>query len=309
MEEIGKRGAADDARQDPAGVRQIARGFARGAMAWFNDDGPQLGAAVAFYSIFALAPALVIAIAVAGAVFGADAARGHIVRELGGLVGPEAAEAIEAMIASAWRSDGGGLAAVIGAGTLVIAATGVFVELRRALNVMLGVNPDGSSLGAVVRARVAAFALLLGFGFLMIVSLVLSAALAAFSQYLTAHLPEGAILARALDFISSLLLLSIAFALILRGLPDRSPPWTAVMIGAATSAILFTLGKHLVAVYLVSTGTATSYGAAGSFVVVIFWVYASTQVLLLSAAVGRQVAAVIDDGERMPAALERPDSA
>jgi len=267
----------------------VPRAVLRGLGAWFQDDGPQLGAAVAFYSIFALAPVLVVTIAVAGAVFGADAARGHIVDEIAGLVGTAAARNIEAMIASAWHSDRSGLAAAIGLVTLLIAATGVFTELRNALNVMFGIRANPSVLRGLVHARVMAFALLLGFGFLLIVSLILSAALAALGQAISTRYPLVASALALTDLATSVLVIAVAFAVILRGLPDHAPSWRAVLVGAVTGAVLFSLGKHLVGLYLVSAGVATSYGAAGSFVVVIFWVYYSTQVLLIGAAVGRHV--------------------
>lgn len=284
---------------DSIGNRLIVpRAVARALVAWFDDDGPQLGAAVAFYSIFALAPVLVVTIAIAGAVFGADAARGHIVDEIAGLVGTEAARNIEAMIASAWRSDRSGVAAAIGLVTLLIAATGVFTELRRALNVMFGVAAHPSVLRGAVHARVMAFALLLGFGFLLVVSLVLSAGLAAASKLFAARYPLAANALVFADMATSVLVLAVAFAVILRGLPERPPPWRAIVIGAITGAALFSLGKHFVSLYLVSAGVATSYGAAGSFVVVIFWVYYSTQVLLVGTAIGRHVDAALTTWER-----------
>jgi len=252
-------------------------------VAWFEHDGPQLGAAVAFYSIFALAPVLVVTIAVAGAVFGADAARGHIVNEIAGLVGTPAARNIEAMIASAWHGGGTGTAAAIGLVTLLIAATGVFTELRRALNVMFAVRAYPFALRGAVHARVMAFALLLGFGFLLIVSLILSAALAAASQIFAARYPLATGALAIADMTTSVLVIALAFAVILRWLPDRPPSWRAVVVAAVTGAVLFSVGKHLVSLYLVSAGVATSYGAAGSFVVVILWVYYSTQVLLIGA--------------------------
>jgi membrane protein len=270
----------------------VPRAVLRGLGAWFQDDGPQLGAAVAFYSIFALAPVLVVTISIAGAVFGPDAARGHIVDEIAGLVGTPAARNIEAMIASAWHSDRSGLAAAIGVVTLLVAATGVFTELRNALNVMFGIRANPSVLRGVVRARVMAFALLLGFGFLLIVSLILSAALAAAAHGFSSRYPLAASALALTDVATSVLELAVAFAVILRGLPDHAPSWRAIVVGAATGAVLFSLGKHLVGLYLVSAGVATSYGAAGSFVVVIFWVYYSTQVLLIGAAIGRHVADV-----------------
>lgn len=274
------------------GLRSRVSGTAaatwRGFTGWFDRDGPSLGASVAFFSIFALAPVLVVAIAVAGAVFGAEAARGFMLGELSGLVGIEAARNIEAMIASAWHSDNGGLAAFFGVVMLLVAATGVFTELRRALNVMFHAAPRGSALTGYMRARVMALALVLGFGFLLIISLVVSAAFAALGRYLSDAYPWTAGALAALDWAISTLILAAAFAAILRGLPDRAPSRRQIAIGALVGAGLFSLGKHLVGLYLARAGIADSYGAAGSFVVVILWVYYSTQVLLIGAAIGQE---------------------
>ena len=294
----------------------VLRSIGRGLGAWWNHDGPRLGAAVSYYAIFALAPTLVIAISVAGAVFGADAARGHVVTQLGGLVGDAAAENVEAMIASAWRSSGNGIAALLGVITLLIAATGVFAELRFALNKMFDVAPRESALGGLLRARITAVALLLGFGFVLIVSLMLSAGLAALAHWLSLRYPEAKAALAAIDVATSMLVLAFAFGLILRGLPSQRPSWRATLIGAVASAAFFSLGKHLVALYLIRAGVATSFGAAGSFVVVIFWVFYSTQVVLLGASIGQQVArgrnpppanaaeqrTVADDASRAPRA-------
>lgn len=281
--------AAAPAPQRRGRVASVVHGTRTGLALWWAHDGPRLGAAVAYYSIFALAPVLVIAITVAGAVFGEEAARGHVVTQLAGLVGAPAAENIEAMIASAWTSEGNGLAATLGIATLLVAATGVFAELRYALNTMFDVEAE-QALSGLVRARLVAFALVLAFGFLLIVSLMFSAVMAALSQWLSLRYPAAAPLLTATDLAVSLTILAGAFAVILRGLPARRPSWLATVIGAVTCALLFTLGKSLVALYLVRAGVATSFGAAGSFVVVIFWVFYSTQVLLIGAAVGQQIA-------------------
>ena len=277
-------------------LRRIGRGLAT----WWGHDGPRLGAAVSYYAIFALAPTLVIAISVAGAVFGADAARGHVVTQLGGLVGDAAAENIEAMIASAWRSNGKGIAALLGVATLLVASTGVFAELRFALNKMFDVAPTETALGGLVRARMTAVAMVLAFGFLLIISLMISAGLAALAKWLSVRYPEAQAALSALDVATSMIVLTFAFGLILRGLPSQRPSWRASIIGAVASAAFFSLGKHLVALYLVRAGVATSYGAAGSFVVVIFWVFYSTQVLLIGAAIGQQF--VPGSRSRKPAA-------
>jgi membrane protein len=258
---------------------------------WSAHEGTALGASIAFYSIFALAPLLVISIAVAGLAFGPEAVRGQVVEQFGGLIGTEAAEAMQDMIIAAWRPGQGVLASLIALATLLVAATGVLVELKRALNSILDIAPvDQSFLSALVRARVIALAMVLGFGFLLIVSLLLSAAVAAAGAYLPTRYPQFTAALALLDIVFSLVVLTAAFAGLVRWLPDRPPPWRAVWISALTSAVLFSIGKYLVGLYLARAALTTTYGAAGSFVVLIMWVYFSAQVLLLGVSFGRQYA-------------------
>ncbi|HEY0856523.1 MAG TPA: YihY/virulence factor BrkB family protein [Albitalea sp.] len=272
---------------------------------WSRDGGAQLGAAIAFYTMFAVAPLLVVAIAIAGAVLGPEAARGHIVGQIEGLVGGDAARSIETMIESAWRDPHGLWAGLLGVITLLIGASGVFAQLRRALNTIGHVAPLPSMLGALVRARVVAFALVLGFGFLAIASLLLSALLAALGAYLTDRFGGFAPLFALIDVTVSTAVLVVAFAALLRWLPDVPPSRRGVWVGAACSALLFSIGKHLIGLYLARAGVASSYGAAGSFVVVMMWVYYSAQILLYGAA----VAATVDDAARAggaPGGFDRP---
>lgn len=279
----------------------LAKGLLTGSFSrWLSEGGPQFGAAIAFYTMFALAPLLVVAIAVAGAVFGAEAARGQIVGEIQGLIGRPAAQGIEAMIESAWRHPNGGLASALGVGTLLLGATGVFTELRLALNAMGQVTPMPSALGAFVRVRLTGLALVLGFGFLAIVSLLLSAALAAVSGYLSKHDEHLAQILILLDWSGSVVVLALAFAALLRWLPDRPPSWHAMWLGACGSAVLFSIGKNLIGLYLARASVASSYGAAGSFVVVMLWVYYSAQILLFGGAMA-------GNWDAMRKRLARPD--
>jgi membrane protein len=233
---------------------------------WIDGSGPQLGASIAFYTMFALAPWLVLTIAVASLAFGADAARGQIVGQIQGLVGGDAARAIEAMIASAWKERASLVATLVGAATLLLGASGVFAEMRRAMNAIAGIAPRAHPVTVFVRVRVRAFALLLGFGFLAVAAL--------------------AMLATLVDWVVSGALLTVAFAALLRWLPDRPPRHRGLAISAIVSAVLFTLGKNLIGLYLARAGVASSYGAAGSFVVVMLWVYYSSQIMLFGAACG-----------------------
>jgi membrane protein len=256
---------------------------------WSERGGPQLGASIAFYSIFALAPLLVVAIAIAGLAFGPDAVRGRVVEELGGLLGETAAKGIEALIASAWRPEEGAFAGLLGVATLLIAATGVMVELKRALNVMLDRTVTARSLlSSFVRARLTALAMVLGVGFLTIVSLLLSAAVSAIAAYVPTRFPELEVLLTTLDLAASLVVLTIAFAALVRWLPDRTPPARVVAIAAIAAALLFTLGKYLVGLYIARASVVSTYGAAGSLVVLIIWVFYTSQVLLVGVAFGRQ---------------------
>ena len=263
----------------------------RAARRWIEVGGPQLGAAIAFYSMFALAPLLIFAIAIAGVVFGQEAARGQIVGQIESLVGTSVAVEIESMIKSAWQHPYSGWASLLGAGTLLVGASSVFVILRNALNAIGKAGPAESLVGAFLRARLVGFALVLGFGFLSITSLLVSASLAAFRAYIFGFQPSLGGLLSAVDAIVSTVVLSVAFAALLRWLPGTAPSGKAVWIGASTSALLFLIGKFFIGVYLTRVDIASAYGAAGSFVVIMLWVYYSAQILLF----GGALAAVLDE--------------
>jgi membrane protein len=275
-------------RQLPPGLRRTLRLLVASVQRWVDAAGPQLGASIAFYTVFSMAPLLVIAIAIAGAVFGQDAARGQVVAQIQDLVGTQAAQAIQAMIEAAWRQPGGGLAAVIAGVTLLAGATGVFAELQRALNAIGHIRPRRTGVQAMLRVRLTAFALLLGFGFLLIVSLLVSAILAGVLEALSARYPALAVLARVSELGLSFAVLSVAFGAILRWLPDEAPSRRALIMSSTLSAGLFVFGKTFIGMYLGRASVASSYGAAGSFVVVMLWVYYSSQILLFGAAVGRE---------------------
>lgn len=272
----------------PAPLRSPVELLIGAGQRWSDERGSQMGAAIAFYTMFALAPLLVIAIAIAGAVFGLDAARGQIVGEINGLIGTTAAKWIEALLESAWREKEGTRAGLIGGVTLLVGATGVFTELRRALNAIARFDPPPSVFGALIRARLVGLALVLGFGFLAIASLLLSAAVQALSGILgRIHMGQWSYLgdlAVGLDVLVSAGVITTAFAALLRWLPDRPPSWRAVWLGAACCSVLFTVGKYFIGLYLAHTSTASSYGAAGSFVVVMIWVYYTAQILLFGGA-------------------------
>ncbi len=256
--------------------------------AWFDDNAMRLGASIAYASIFAIAPLLVIVLAIVASVFGEQAARGYLAAELSTLLGSQTANALQSMLAAAWEHKASGWwASLIGIGTLLIGATGVFCELNNALNVVLRTAPQRVSWWTrPLRKRAAAFGIVLGVGFLALTSLLVSTALAALGKWFNAW-PSVNGLMQIVDVMVSIFILVGAFALLLRGLPDRPPPRRVVWIGAIASAVMFTVGKYLIGLYLGRTGTTSWFGAAGSFVAVILWIYYSALLLLLGAEFGR----------------------
>lgn len=302
----------------PAAAHPSVRLVLRAAQQWVARGGPQYGAAIAFYTMFALAPLLVLAIWLVGLVFGVEAARGQLVARIESMVGPVAAQGIEALIESAWRQPGGSVAGLLALATLLVGASSVFAQLRRALNAMgQGPGEEGatSAVGAFLRGRLVAFALVLGFGGLSLALLILSAALAALGAWLPARLPGLPALLALSDLLVSTGIMTLGFAALLRWLPDLPASRHAVWVGAFASALLFAIGKSLIGLYLGRASIASTYGAAGSFVVVMMWMYYSAQILLFGASLGRAIDERLGqapgagrmsqpgaDGERGPAA-------
>jgi membrane protein len=251
---------------------------------WNRHNASLQSAALAFYTVFSLAPVLVVVIAVAGAVFGADAVRGQIFREFQGLMGAQAAQLVQQVLQSAAKPASGRLATLLGLVTLLLGATAVFVQLQDALNTVWGVAPKpGANFTTLLRKRILSFAIVLGIGFLLMVSLVLSAGLSAFSRYVEAHLGLSVSLLETANLVVSLLAVALLFALIYRLLPDVKLEWRDVWLGAAVTALLFVIGKTAIGLYLGHTSVASAYGAAGSLVIVLLWVYYSSLVFLLGA--------------------------
>lgn len=253
---------------------------------WDRDNVPRLGAALAYYTLFALAPLLIVAIALAGAVFGEDAARGEVVNQVAGLIGRPGAEAVQALLTEA-RSSGRAIpATVIGLITFFLAATGAFAQLQGALNTVWDVTESGgNAVIGFLKKRLLSFGMVLGIGFLLLVSLALSAALAAVGRWLDGTLPGGHQLWVAINFLVSYGIVTLLFALIYKVLPDVDLAWRDVWVGAILTAGFFTLGKFLIGLYLGRSSVTSSYGAAGSVVIVMLWVYYSAQVMLFGAEV------------------------
>lgn len=251
---------------------------------WREDEALQLGAALAYYTIFSIAPMLLVVIAVAGLVFGREAVQGQLDNQIQGLVGAQGADAIQTMVANAGRHSGGMWATVIAFATILFGATGVFTQLQTTLNHIFGVKQKpGQGIKGLLRARAAAFGMLLGIGFLLLVSLVISAALAAAGNYLLGLFPATEVILQALNFVVSFAVITVLFAMIYRFLPDVKIAWRDVWFGAAVTALLFTIGKFLIGLYLGNSSVASVYGAAGSLVVVLLWAYYSSQILFFGA--------------------------
>jgi len=251
---------------------------------WKDDDALDLGAALAYYTIFSLAPLLLVVISIAGLVFGREAVQGQLVGQIQGLVGHDGAEAIQTMIANAGRHGSGVLATVIAVVTILFGATGVFGQLQKTLNKIWGVEPKpGLGLKGLLKARALAFGMIVGIGFLLLVSLVVSALLSGLGSYLTGLFPGAAVVLNLLSAVISLAVITLLFAMIYRILPDVEISWRDVWVGAAATAVLFTIGKYLIGLYLGHSSVASVYGAAGSLVVVLLWVYYSSQILFFGA--------------------------
>lgn len=253
--------------------------------AWRDDYAPSMGAALAYYTVFSVAPLLLIVIAVAGLAYGDEAARGAVVAQIGGLVGEEGAHAIEEMLVSLSSPAKGSLTAVLSTVTLLVGATTVFAELQDALDRIWRVpeRKKPSGIWELLRARVLSFGMILGIGFLLIVSLVASAALAAMGRYWSPMLGDAEWLAQMIDMALGFMMVTVVFAMIYKIMPHADVRWPDVWLGAAVTAALFTVGKLLIGLYIGKTGIATGYGAAGSLVVILVWVYYSAQIFLLGA--------------------------
>jgi membrane protein len=256
------------------------------AVKWDEDKVPRLAAALSYYTVFAMAPILVIVIAVASVVFGQEAAQGQIVGQIEGLVGHDGAVAIQDILKNSRKESAGIPAMILGGLTLMIGATGVFVELQDALNTVWGVTPKpGRGILGMLKDRVLSFTMILGLGFILLVSLVLSAALTALSSYMERFLPsiDYVYVLQGLNILLSFAVTTVLLALIFRVLPDAKIAWKDVWIGAAISSLLFSLGKYGIGLYLGQSSIASTYGAAGSLAILFVWVYYTSMILLLGA--------------------------
>lgn len=254
------------------------------AEAWSDDKCSRLAAALSYYTIFSIAPLVVLAIAVAGMVFGQEAASNRLFHEIRGLVGDLGAEAIQAMVTAVHKQGGGMVATLVGLGTLLLGASGAFAQLQDALNTIWQVQPkSGQGVKAFIRHRLLSFSMVLVIGFMLLVTLVISAALSGLSNWLDGFLPFPPALLQVLNFAISFGATSLLFTLIYKVLPDVTVKWRDVWIGGIVTALLFSLGRYGIGVYLGRASVGSAYGAAGSLIVILLWIYYSTQILFFGA--------------------------
>ena len=251
---------------------------------WLDDRGFTRSASLSYYTVFSIAPLLLIAVAVAGFVFGKDAVTGELERELQGLVGESGATAIQEMMKSAGKRSGGIVATVLGIVMLFVGSTGAFVELQDTLNDMWGVDKNKSSgvLG-FLRARVLSLAMVLVIAFLLLVSLVVSTGLAAMGAYAGGVFPGWQVALQVVNLLVSFAVITALFAAIYKVLPNTEVAWKNVWLGAAFTSVLFAIGKMIIGLYLGKSSVSSSYGAAGSFAVLLIWINFSSMILFFGA--------------------------
>jgi len=251
---------------------------------FIDDDALSRGASMAFYAFTSLAPILLIVVAIAGIVFGEDAARNALAGQFEALMGQQSAALLQGAIENAGRKSSGILATIIGVVTLLVTASGVFGEMQSALNtIWKAAGPRETSVSRLIRARAVSLGLVAALGFLLLASLVISAGLSGLGDYVNAHLPFGKLILSAVNEIVSFTLISVLFAAIYKVLPDKKLQWGDVIIGAIATSLLFTIGKSIIGWYLGTSAIASTYGAAGALMVVLLWIFYSSQIFLLGA--------------------------
>ncbi|MEK8033131.1 YihY/virulence factor BrkB family protein [Ideonella sp. DXS29W] len=266
--------------------RELAGLVKQAAQGWSDDDAPSMGAALAYYTLFSIAPLLMIVIAVAGTVFGEQAARGEIMGELSGLLGPEGAQALETMLKSVKYERSNPWAAAASLGALLVGATTVFAALQSSLNRIWrdshAVEPQ-HGLWAIVRTRLLSLGIILCLGFLSLVSLVFNAAVTALGQWWAPYVGDISVLGKLADFSISFGVVTVMFAMLYKWVPAAKVHWHDVWVGAVATAALFSIGKSAIGYYIGRSGVTTAFGAAASVVVLMVWVYYSAQIFLMGA--------------------------
>lgn len=253
------------------------------AEGWSKDNGSILAAALAFYTVFSITPVLVIGIAIAGLVFGKAAAEAEIVREIEQFVGPETAKAIQDLIDRSVQPSGNIIAIIVGVVTMLLGASWVFTEMRDALNTIWGVPKPDRAIHEIIWNRIVGFFMALGVGFLLLVSLIINTGLVTLHAIVTRILPAMPYLWRVLYYGFTLFLIMLFFAMLFKVLPDARVKWSDVWVGAAVTTLLFEIGRYLIVLYLQSRSFSSTYGAAGSLIFILLWVYYSAQIFLFGA--------------------------
>lgn len=255
---------------------------------WSRHRSGRLGAALAYYSVFSLGPLLLIVISIAGLMYGEDAVRGSLSTEFRSLLGPDGAQAIDAMLRGAASRQSGGIAAALGIGLLLLAALGIVVQMKDALNTIWDVPASsGGGVGWYVRSYLASLAGVMTLGFLLIVSLVISAVLAAVTSWAATAVGNEALLGQLASTLVSLIVLTTLFAMLFKWFPDAVVRWQDAWAGGAVAAVLFEAGKQAIAWYIARQGLQSTYGAAASIVVLLIWVYFNAQIVLFGAEISR----------------------
>jgi len=268
----------------PSPLRELWEIIKETGSDWSDDNASRLAAALAYYALLSLAPLLVIAVAVAGFFFGEDAARGKVAAELGGIVGRDAAKSIQAVVSSAESPSRGVVGTIVGVVTLFFGASGVFRELQASLNTVWEVAPKpGSGVWTEVRYRFLSFTMVLSVAFLLLVSLIVSSLLSAIGTFLGSQLPGGEAMWQVANFFISGAIVAVLFAIIFKYVPDAVIRWRDVWLGAIVTSALFSIGKLALGLYLGKAAVGSAYGAAGSIIALVVWVYYATQIFLLGA--------------------------
>lgn len=253
------------------------------ATSWVDDRAQRLGAALAFYTILSVSPLFVIVFFIVNLWLSATSAREQIFAQIGDLIGPEGAQALQTILITP-KPHTGVVASAIAIGTLIVTATGLFIELQEDLNIIWGVQTKpGRGWRGFVKTRLLSFAMIVGTGFLLLVSLLVSAALSALNKYFSGRIPTSGVLWQIANVVVSLGVVTLLFAMIYKVLPDVKIAWREVWVGAGLTAVLFTAGKFLLGLYLGRSTVASAYGAAGSAVIILLWVYYSAQILFFGA--------------------------
>jgi membrane protein len=265
-------------------IRALAALLQRAGEAWIADNAPRLGAALAFYTLFSLAPVLIVTVSLAGVVFGDKAAQGEIVRQFQGLIGTQGAIAIETIIQSTNRPAPGVFATTFGVLAIFIGASGAFNELQDALDMIWKVDNRTQSFWTVmIKQRLLSFGLVLATGFLLLTSLVVTAFLSATGKYISNLFPKSLVFLESINLVFSFCIITLLFALIFKFIPDTAIPFRDVWMGAAVTSILFTVGKVIIGFYLGHSALTSAYGATASLVIFLIWIYYSAQILLFGA--------------------------